>query len=299
MTILLIINPVSGDIDKKEFTEFALNLCKEYGHNVSKYKTTGDGDLKKIREKVNACNPDRLLSIGGDGNFILCCESVEGQNIPVGLIPMGSANGLALELGIPKNFREALEFFLQTSQIKLLDVICVNEDMHCVHLGDVGINAQIVKDFDQDENRGMTTYAKYLTRALAEAKPFPVEVKSDGMPIYQGEVVMMGIGNCRRYGTGVYLTESGNPFDGKFEVVLITKMSLLTILRKGLTIFNRKGAEDEDTRILQLTEATISFSEKKQLQLDGEPQGKFEELNLRIKKAHFPVIISPDHTFAS
>ncbi|MGB6036911.1 MAG: diacylglycerol kinase family protein [Cryomorphaceae bacterium] len=298
MTILLIVNPVSGDIDKEEFTEYAAKRCKEQGHMVSIYKTTGENDREKIEDQVRSCGPDRLLSLGGDGNFILCCESVEEQNIPVGLIPMGSANGLALELGIPKNFREALELFLQTSQVHHLDVICVNEDMHCVHLGDVGINAQIVSDFDQDENRGMLTYAKYLTHALGNAVPFSVTVESEGKKMYEGDVLMVGIGNCRRYGTGVYLTKNGNPFDGKFELVFITKMNLSTMVRKGLTILNKEIADDQDTRILQLSSGRISFSEKMQLQLDGEPQSTFKELKLRTKKAHFPVIISPDHSFA-
>jgi diacylglycerol kinase family enzyme len=299
VTILLIVNPVSGDIDKEEFTEFAVKRCKAEGHFVSIYKTTGENDREKIEDQVRSFRPDRILSLGGDGNFILSCESVENQNIPVGLIPMGSANGLALELGIPKNFREALELFLRISHVHHLDVVCVNEKMYCVHLGDVGINAQIVKDFDQDESRGMSTYAKHLTNALAEAAPFPVKVESEGKQIYEGEVVMVGIGNCRRYGTGVFLTNNGNPFDGKFELVLITKMNLSTIVRKGLTIFNKEIVNDQDTQILQLSTGRISFSEKKQLQLDGEPQGNFKELNLRIKKAHFPVIISPDHTFTS
>lgn len=297
MTILFIVNPVSGDVDKDEFTKYAARRCKSAGHAVSVFETTGQNDKEKIKDQVRLCEPDRLLSLGGDGNFILCCESVEGQNISTGLIPMGSANGLALELGIPNNFQKALELFLQTSQTHHLDVICVNEDMHCLHLGDVGINAQIVKDYDRDENRGMTTYAKYLTRALVEAAPFPVKVESEGEQVYQGDVVMLGIANCRRYGTGVYLSKDGNPFDGKFELVFINKMNITTVVRKGLTIFNKEITDDQDTQILQLSTGRVSFSEKKELQLDGEPRGNFKELNLQIKKAHFPVIISPDHTF--
>lgn len=298
MNILLVVNPVSGDIDKEEFTAIAVKRCKAEGHEVGLFKTTGDHDKEKIRNEIDKSPIDRLLSLGGDGNFILCCESVEGKDIPVGLIPMGSANGLALELGIPKNHSEALALFLKTSKVHRLDTICVNDHMHCVHLGDVGINAAIVKDFDEDDSRGMLTYAKHLSKALAETKPFRVKVESAGKLLFEGEVVMVGIGNCKRYGTGVYLTQNGSPFDGLFELVLIDKMSISTILRKGMTLFDKNAADDQDTKILQLKEAKISFTEKRQLQLDGEPQGHYDELNLKMKKGHFPVIISDDHSFS-
>ncbi|HKK38572.1 MAG TPA: diacylglycerol kinase family protein [Cryomorphaceae bacterium] len=299
MKILLVVNPISGDINKEEFTATAVNRCNEEGHEVKVFKTTGENDLERIRKEIHENSPDRLLSLGGDGNFILCCESAEGKNIPVGLIPMGSANGLALELGIPKNYSVALELFLKTTKVHHLDAICVNDHMHCVHLGDVGINAEIVKDFDEDESRGMLTYAKHLTKALAETQPFQVQVESEGKRLFEGEVVMVGIGNCRRYGTGVYLTGYGNPFDGLFELILIDKMSVSTILRKGLTLLNKEVANGEDTKILQLKEAKISLTEKRLLQLDGEPEGRYDNLILKMKKAYFPVIISENHTFTA
>ncbi|HKL39658.1 MAG TPA: diacylglycerol kinase family protein, partial [Cryomorphaceae bacterium] len=179
MNILLVVNPVSGDIDKEEFTAIAVKRCKTEGHEVEVFKTSGENDKEKIRNEIDKSPTDRLLSLGGDGNFILCCESVEGKNIPVGLIPMGSANGLALELGIPSNHSEALGLFLRTSKVHHLDAICVNDHMHCVHLGDVGINAELVKDFEKDESRGMLTYAKHLTKALAEVEPFQVKLESE------------------------------------------------------------------------------------------------------------------------
>lgn len=299
MNILLVVNPVSGDIDKDPFTEYAISQGEAHGHNLSVLKTTGKNDIENIRGEIEKFETDRLLSLGGDGNFILCCTAVEGMDIPVGLIPMGSANGLATELGIPKNYEKALEVFLRGSQVKEMDVICVDGDKFCAHLGDVGINAEIVKMYDEDENRGMTTYAKYLTRALAETEPFAVSVKSHSNTLFDGKLVMVGLGNCRQYGTGVYLTKDGNPFDGEFEIVLIHKMDFATILKKGWTVFNKEVAHDENTEVLKVSEATLNFEKPQQLQLDGEPQGKVMTLNLQLLKAHFPVVIAPDNSFSN
>lgn len=299
MNILFVVNPVSGDIDKEDFTNIATKRCEEAGHAVHVFKTTGENDAEKIQEHTSETHPDRLLSLGGDGNFILCCTAVEGKQIPVGLIPMGSANGLATELGIPKNYLSALELFLDTNEIHHMDVICVNGDKYCAHLGDVGINAQIVKKYDQDQSRGMLTYAKYLNSALAESEPFSTKVTSGGETIFDGQVVMVGLGNCRQYGTGVYLTSEGNPFDGKFEIVLIHKMDLSEVIKKGLTIFDKGMAEDQNTKILKLSEAKLCFDKPRHLQLDGEPQGKFQELSLKLLKAHFPVITPSQNSFTA
>jgi diacylglycerol kinase family enzyme len=299
VNIQFVVNPISGDIDKEEFTRIATKRCELAGHAVNIFETTGENDEKKIQSEVKKNRPDRILSLGGDGNFILCCTAVEGKNIPVGLIPMGSANGLAMELGIPKNHEEALDFFLDTSEVRHMDVICVNGDKFCAHLGDVGINAEIVQMYDEDENRGMLTYAKYLTRALAEAEPFSLKVQTQGETVFDGNVVMVGLGNCRQYGTGVYLTKDGNPFDGKFEIVLIYKMDFSTVIKKGLTIFNREIAEDQNTEVLKLSDAKLSLDKPRELQLDGEPQGEFKEISIQLLKAHFPVVISSENSFTS
>ena len=92
--ILLVLNPVSGNMDK-DFLLNKLNQQLPVRTTMEILKTTGKNDEEKIRKAIEKQKPDRILVAGGDGSVKLVAESLQEKNTPIGILPVGSANGLA------------------------------------------------------------------------------------------------------------------------------------------------------------------------------------------------------------
>ena len=176
-----------------------------------------------------------------------------------------------------------------TELVHGLDMLLINGKHYTMHLGDVGINAQIVESYEKDEKRGMTTYAKYFLDELQNLKPFNVEVETDN-GYYKGPVLMTAICNARKYGTGVPLNAVGNPMDGKFELVLLEKINLASLLLASLASLDDKFMDNQTSTLMVAKEARIKFDKPRLLQLDGEVIEPLQEIKVELLEAAVPLL---------
>lgn len=281
MKLLLVVNPISGGVNKEPFLARAKQLLKKYGVDYHIFKTTGINDEIELKKSIDAFKPDRIASVGGDGTTLFTSVALLNSDVPMGIIPLGSANGMATELSVNNNPIEALKDVLLTQVVKTLDVLKVNNEHYSIHIGDVGLNAQIVHSYEKDTKRGMATYAKYFIEKLTKLDPFPVVIEAANQ-IIKSNVHMVGICNARKYGTGIPLNKNGNPMDGRFEIVLIEHIDGKSLLRAGLSKFDDNMIDVQRTKVVSTEKALISFDQPRMLQLDGEVIGEFEEINIEI-----------------
>lgn len=281
MKLLFVVNPISGGIDKKPFLSKATALCHKYDIKQVIYFTTGKDDEYRLKQLIDKGNPDRVISVGGDGTTLFTGITLMDTNIPLGIIPLGSANGMAAELNVNNNAVEALKDIIMSQLIRGLDIIKVNKKHYSLHIGDVGLNARIVEAYDKDPNRGMITYAKYFLNELARLEAFDVKAETDNEK-YQGKIFMAGICNARKFGTGIPINNVGNPMDGKFELVMIEKIDAISLIKAGLAKFDESFLDNRTATVMSTTKANIVFDKPRLLQLDGEVIGKFQELEAEI-----------------
>lgn len=296
MKLLFVVNPISGGVNKEPFLKLARQVCQKYGVAYHIFKTTGVDDHTQLKIVLDHFKPDKVASVGGDGTTLFTSITLLGTSYPMGIIPLGSANGMATELFVNPNPIEALKDLIMSQIVRGLDLIQINEKHHCMHIGDVGINAQIVKGYEKDTHRGMVTYAKYFMNELMHLKPFPVTIKTNGM-IYDEKVLMVAICNARKYGTGIPLNIKGNPMDGKLELVLVKKVDTKSLIKSGLSKFDDKFYDNQSTTVLSMESGKITFDKPRLLQLDGEIIGKEKELRLRILKGVVKLITNCDNKF--
>ena len=289
MRLLLVVNPVSGDRNKAAFLEKATALCRRYGIELEILKTTGSGDRETIRQRADRSKNLRVAVAGGDGTLNLVASALLKKDIPLGIIPFGSANGMARELQVANNPLEALRELLLSQRVEPLDVLQVNDRHFCLHIGDVGLNAEVVNAFDKDSSRGLKIYAKHFLQKLTELKPFSFTIQTpESERKRQG--VMLGICNARTFGTGLHLNNQSNPFDGVFELVIVEKVRAEAILKAGLSRLIESLADNFDNEVISTREARISFGSDRLLQLDGEVVGRFEHLDIKILPAALPLL---------
>lgn len=281
MKVLFVINPVSGGTDKAPFVEEATSLCDQANVRYHLFYTRGKADEERLARVLNSFRPDRVASVGGDGTLLFTATALLSSPIPLGIIPMGSANAMATEFLVDPDPVAALRQLIESEVIVELDMLTINDEHHSLHMGDVGINAEIVNAYTKDENRGMVTYAKYLLDKLLETDSFTVRIQCNG-ETFTEKGAMVGICNSRKFGTGIPLNLRGNPMDGKFEIVVVRTVDINALVKAGLSKFNENFYNDLDIAVFSTREAVISFDQPRLLQLDGEVIGKFPEIKVDL-----------------
>ncbi len=282
-TILLIINPQAGGTEKDD----ELHIIKEYvekqGHSFIYYETTGnktepsdDEEIKKLYKKYT---PKKILIAGGDGTIKFVVETLFHEDIIFGILPMGSANGLAKDLDLPIDLEQCLQIALQDNY-KSVDSICIN-NMKSFHLSDLGLNAELVKNYEQSQARGKMGYAMQAIPTLREFRePFNARITTpDTEIVTQAKVIL--IANSSKYGTGVIVNPEGKVDDDIFEIVIFRTLEVMLILK---ILFGSLPIEDEAIEIIRTKKAVIQTDIPISFQIDGEFCGEVRKLDIEMEK---------------
>jgi diacylglycerol kinase (ATP) len=280
MKILFIINPKAGGVDHQQTILSLKDIVKSGGFDGRFYYTSGEKDEHKIRKEIDAFKPDRIVAAGGDGTLQLVARIIMSYNLTMGILPLGSANGLATALGIPSDPRAALENVLKATQIRPMDLLKFNDKHLCIHLSDIGVNALMVKRYSEGNERGLLGYAKHLLAAIQETQMYNVTIRTPEETIKK-EGFMMAFANAHKYGTGVQISE-GSVSDGKFEICNVEKVSLDEAIKAGLTILNVFVDKDMFSDVITCREAEISIDREAHFQIDGEYMGMTDHLKIEI-----------------
>ena len=281
MKILFIANPTSEKIDKQEVEKIFSEYAEQYKFSWKTYYTEKQGTSEKIQNKIREFKPDLVIVAGGDGTINLVGKLLLNSPVEIGIIPAGSANGLAYNLDIPNVFKEALHKSLE-AKAKPFDVIRINREYLCLHLGDVGINAQTVKRFEKEKSKGMLGYGKHMTKELWAKKPaFSFYLSTQGhKKKYTAEMLVLA--NAKAYGTGATINQDGKTDDGKFEIIIIKPYPWWSLLRLIRFLFIGKNYHVDFVKVISASKANIQFSKPQDLQADGEMIEAVSEIQAEI-----------------
>ena len=225
--LLFIVNPGSGK-GEVNYTAEITTFFKERAEEIEIYELPSDCSLEKLKDTIKKSNADRVVAVGGDGTLKLVAECLVNTIIPIGIIPAGSANGMAKELGIPLDVQEAIAL-TTAGTLKKIHAVMVNKEL-CIHLSDIGFNAYLVKKFDELPTRGMQTYVKAAWQAFWNHQKMDVSFKVDGKTINQ-KAAMVAIANATKYGTGLQINPDGKLDDRLFEVIMVKEYAVMEILK--------------------------------------------------------------------
>lgn len=285
-TSLFVINPISGDQDKESTTVLIKRWCQSLDHTHVAHHTTGKNDLDRLREKIQQEKPDYVVSVGGDGTVKLCAEALKDTNIPLGIIPMGSANGMATELGIPENAQKALSI-IKHGKVKRIDLLRFNGELLGIHISDVGANASLVKHFEKSERRGFLGYASGVIRQLQNPETFQIELTIDGKE-YREQGIMVALANAKRYGTGALLNNVGKLDDGLMEVCIVKKLDITDLAEHFIQWVSR---DSDHIVILQGREVSLRIDRGMPFQVDGEFIGSTTEVEAVVEPRCLSVLL--------
>ncbi|WP_130736005.1 diacylglycerol kinase family protein [Flavobacterium sp. J27] len=283
---LLVINPISGDLDKSAMVAQIVHYAQELQVELTTYETTGIDDITAIQQLYATFYFTRVLIAGGDGTIKMVGEALEAEDVVFGIIPAGSANGLSIDLHLPTALEENIVIAFQNNYIEI-DMVEIN-GKKSLHLSDIGLNALLVKNYENSDTRGKLGYALQVITTLTEAEDaFEVTIEANDETI-TSEAKMVVIANSQKYGTGVTINPKGKINDGKFEIIILKTLDVFVV---GKIVTGNILSNSEEVLILSTEKATISVQKEINFQIDGEYCGEVNRLDVSILPAQMKVAI--------
>ena len=284
LKILFVLNPNSGN-NNTDWSRLITDYFTPLHHDIEIYEIPKACDRKTLEDKIKSFAPQLVVAVGGDGTVKLVAECLLKKDILLGILPAGSANGLAGELGIGNDPAKALDILVAGHSQKLHATL-INDHL-CIHLSDIGLNAYAIKRFETQQRRGMWGYLIATLRVLWQNPLLDIDMKVDGQTIHvQAEMIV--IANATKYGSGVVINPVGKLDDHLFEVVVIKKISVLEILKM---IFRHNSFNPDKTELFQTDTLHLRSSKNVHFQVDGEYLGKIKQVKAAILPDALEVIV--------
>ncbi|NLN30251.1 MAG: diacylglycerol kinase [Bacteroidales bacterium] len=212
---LFILNPYAGIIPVKIIISEELKRRK---NELSYFKSLSIDDsgsrIKQSFEKY-----DIFIAAGGDGTVRSVASELIGTNKILGVLPMGSGNGFAKELGFRTNIRSLLKDIKKAEKLQI-DVIKIN-DMNCLNVAGVGLDSFVAHSFDRLKTRGFWSYAWVTMINFARLKPVNIEIIPEGEEKITEDLFVFTIANTRQFGNNAYIAPDARPDDGIVDLVMI------------------------------------------------------------------------------
>jgi diacylglycerol kinase (ATP) len=277
-TVLLVLNPISGGMDKTQLIEQVKKEVIKINSNLLVYKTQGENDVEDLDKMIGDIDPCRIICAGGDGTIKLVAEALNSRKIPIGIIPAGSANGLATNLELPTTIEEQIKTALGNS-LNPIDIISIENEV-CLHMSDFGLNAELIRNYEKSKVRGKLGYLLQSIPTLVESEyPFNFVIEVNNK-IIETEGILVAIANARSYGTGATVNPKGLMNDGMFEILIFKNFDVIEILK---TLRNEVELDPDFVEIIQTKEARISCTKPVAFQIDGEFLGEKQDVHVMIK----------------
>jgi diacylglycerol kinase (ATP) len=287
--ILFVINPNAGPKGKSELLSQLHALLGLLVIDCKQFIMTGADDFKAIENEIRIFQPDIVTAVGGDGTCNLVAQLVMNTPIAMGIIPFGSANGMATELNIPKGMNAAMLNLLKGIP-KSIDLLLINEKDIAMHLSDVGLNAKIVKRFTIENKRGLWRYIIHFFTEYFLLKHYPFIINCDGKTSLR-KAISITFANASKYGTGAVINPIGIIDDGKFELCIIKPFPWYYLLPLTLKFFYGNLTNSKYVEIIRCSEASITTKKKLVLQVDGEIKQKVNTVSVRILPKFLKVLV--------
>lgn len=286
--VLVVLNPISGGLDKDTANELLGVMARTYNVEQEIFRTTGQNDIQNLKSKIKAFQPELIIAGGGDGTINLTAKAILKTDLPMGILPLGSANGLATELQIPSNLEDAYEIAVEGNTIDV-DVLEINKKYISLHLSDIGFNANLIKRFEAEEGRGKFAYAKQFIKEylVSTSNRFYFELNKDK---FSQRAVMIVFANATMYGTGAIINPKGELNDEKFEVCIIKSYPWYAIFSMAASLFFGNLDKSRYVKIISTDKVNVRVRKPQTVQVDGEIIGSFKKISARIIKEKIKVV---------
>jgi diacylglycerol kinase (ATP) len=224
---------------------------------------------------------DLVLLWGGDGTVQRCLDALAGSDVAVAVIPAGTANLLAGNLGVPTDLRQAVDIALDGPR-RPIDLGVINGERFAVMAG-AGFDAIMMKEADRGlkDRLGQLAYVWTGTKAV-RARPIQMSIKVDGSRWFEGLASCLLLGNMGTLTGGLEAFPDARPDDGLLEIGVVTARNPVQWARVLGGLVTGKAARSKHVRIGRGRRVSVKLANKVPYELDGGARPSAKRLRIGI-----------------
>lgn len=246
-----------------------VSWVRDKGHFVETLTTYEAGEATALAADAARRGVDVVAAAGGDGTLNEVVNGLDGYDVPLGIIPVGTANDFASQVGIPADADHAMDVILQRKP-RRLDTASLNGRRFLnVSTGGVGADATAETPAEAKESLGPVAYAISGMRKFAEFREYHARFAGDGF-VYEGGFLMFAVGVTRSTGGGTLVTPMASATDGLLDLCIVERMSRGEFARTVLRIKRGEHVGHEGVHYVQLRSVTIDGRDSMAVNVDGE-----------------------------
>lgn len=289
----VIVNPISGTGGRADIAraraEHAAAMLAAGNFEIDVCLTTHAGHARDLAAAALHRGADTIIAWGGDGTVNEVASTLAFGPARLAIIPSGSGNGLARELGVPLDATRAFAVALE-GRDRVIDAGELDGRLF-FNVAGVGLDARVAHTFSAGglTRRGFSRYLEITAKELFAYEPEEHSVSVDGVVVRQ-KTLLIAIANSRQYGNGALIAPSARVDDGKLDVVVIGHRSPLKALVQLPKVFLGKVEQLSGVTVLTGERIEIASAQPVVYHVDGEPfiggasiSGRVRPKALRIK----------------
>ncbi len=279
--VLLVLNPASGIISKDIAVALVMKKLRRHFASVSLVVTRSPQQAREVTRQ-GLLHFDVFVAFGGDGTVNSVAGALIDRDKTLGILPGGSGNGLARNLGIPLAWLRALDTLI-LGRDQRIDAGDINGRLF-FNVAGMGLDGLISKNFNlQSRARGILPYVYYALRGFLEMPQYHVRVSSETED-FEEEVLLLALANFRQYGAKAVIAPHASPFDRLLDLCLLKKFNWLQSSLNVQRLFTGTIDKLPAYRTFKVAEARVrSRSGPIPFHFDGEYGGEdLEEFFVRV-----------------
>lgn len=269
MKLLVIANPSAGRGRCARLLPEIRAGLETTGHEIEFFVSENKEHLLRLGRLGVEQRVDAIVACGGDGTAHYLLQGLVPSDVALGMIPVGTGNDWARNVGLPTDYRMAYEV-LQRGNTKLIDVARAGEQLY-VSVAGAGFDSEVNRLANQNSVwlRGKAVYLNAVFRTLSQFKPKPVAIEYDDRR-FAGEVMLVAVGNGASYGGGLKIVPQAKPDDGWLDLCIVKKTSRLELVRNLPLLYRGEHVHHPAIEIHRARRVTISSPDRMELFGDGE-----------------------------
>jgi YegS/Rv2252/BmrU family lipid kinase len=289
--IHFIINPIAGSGNHKINQKFLQGFFDKDSYVIAvKFSVYKNHTTELTQESIKE-NAHIIVACGGDGTVNEVASCIIGTPIMLGIIPLGSGNGLASNLKIPKNIKKAIEI-IKTQEVKKIDVGCLNDRYFFSNTG-VGFDAYVIKHYEESNNRKLFSYVKAVIKSfknINDTRKVDVQINGESFKV---KPFMIFISNSNELGYNVSLTPKASLEDGLLDVMIVSRLNAFKIILFSILMIFKRHQLLNEVKSFQTKSMILSRKDFNlfKMQIDGEYRLiESNEINLSILEKSLNII---------
>lgn len=288
--IVFIVNPRAGITPKSKVVIELLagNIFPSSRFVPEVIFTERIGHATEIAAKSVADKTDIIVASGGDGTVNEVACALVNTNIPMGILPAGSGNGLARCLGISMSYPLALRTIIR-GNTKLMDVATVN-NMLFTSIAGIGFDAFVAQKFSESLIRGMISYMQITLNEFGSYKPQTYNLTIDGVQM-EKQALMIVVANSDQFGFNTRIAPMAKVDDGFLDICIVKKMPATQLMTVGYHLMRGTLHQTGYFEYFRGQDIKINNVTDPLMNIDGEPKIIKSPVNISIKPLSLRVIV--------